>query len=151
MKAGTAKPDSSKNSTSEAIGRIADLAMVDYSSLVRRRLRRFAFQAAAAAFLVLAALAATGAGAVVLAQHYGAVSAMLIIAGAALLIALAIFLAGMLADRTARRTEAMLMENRRMAMVGALSLLAGKPRRSMTLLVVLGAVLALRRVLLRRG
>jgi MFS family permease len=151
MNGNKSRPQAPENATNDAIGRIADMAIVDYSGLVRRRLRRIAFHASAGAFVVVAFLAIIAAGGILLAERYGAVAALLIIAGAALVIALSIYMAGILADRSARRTEALMTQNRRIAMLGALSLLTQKPRRSMTLLVVLGALFTLRKVLMRRG
>ena len=135
----------------ETIARIAQIATADYSGIVRRRLQRLGFQIAVGLFVLIAGLAATAAGGILLAERYGPVAALLIIAGAALLVALLILAVGQYKDREARRAEALLEQNRQLAVMGALPFLSEKPRRSMTLLVALGAIFALRKVLLRRS
>jgi arginine exporter protein ArgO len=151
MTTAKAKPRTADSSSREALERIADLATTDYPLLIRRRLRRIAFQATAVVFALIAVFSACAAGGIVIAERYGAVTALLIIAGAALLVCLAILLALSVVDRSARQREALLMQNRRMAVVGALSLLAAqRPRRSMALLAVLGAILAVHKLLRRR-
>lgn len=146
------QPKTADNSSREALERIADLAFTDYPLLIRRRLRRIAFQLTAGVFALVAVLCACAAGGIVIAERYGAVPALLIIAGAALLVCLALLLALSIVERSARQREAVLAQNRRIAVVGALSLLAAnRPRRSMMLLAVLGAVLAVQRLLRRRN
>jgi hypothetical protein len=152
MTTAEAQPKTADSSSREALERIADLATTDYPHLIRRRLRRIAFQITAGVFALVAISCAGAAGGIVIAERYGAVAALLIIAGAALLVCLAILLALSIFERSARQREAVLVQNRRMAVVGALSLLAAqRPRRSMMLLAVLGAVLAMQRLLRRRG
>ena len=142
---------SASTRTRETIAQIAEMATADYSGIVRRRLQLLGFQIAAGLFVALAVLAATAAGGILLAERYGPVAALLIIAGAALVMALAIYAIGQYRNRAARRSQALLAQNRQIAVMGALALLSQKPRRSMTILVALGAIFALRKVLMRRS
>lgn len=136
----------------EGIEKLVDLAATDYRGLVSRRLRLYSLYAAAGVFGLLAVVALAGAAGIWLAERYGPVTALLLVAAAMLAVALGFALAAMMIKRSQLRTEAMLRQNRRIAVVGALSLLAGRSsRRPAVLLVAIGAIFALRRLLLGRS
>ncbi|MCU0790634.1 MAG: phage holin family protein [Nitratireductor sp.] len=136
----------------EGIEKLVDLAATDYRGLVARRVRLYAVYGAAGMFALMAVLALAGAAGIWLAERYGPVNALLIVAAALLAIALALAVSGMMIRQSQLRTEELLRQNRRMAMMGALSLVAStSSRRPAALLVAIGAILALRRMIFGRG
>lgn len=136
----------------DGIDKLVDLAATDYRGLVARRVRLYAVYAAAGIFSFMAVASLAGAAGIWLAERYGSVNALLIIAAAMLTIALALVVSGAMIRQSQLRTEEMLRQNRRMAMMGALSLaVSGSSRRPAALLGVIGAILVLRRVLFGRG
>jgi hypothetical protein len=135
----------------EGMERLVDFAATDYRALLRGRLRLYSIYAAAALFAVLAVMALAGSAAIWLASMYGPVAALAMIAGVMAVAAVGFFIAATMMRQAQIRAEAMQKQNRRLAMVGALSMFAGQPsRRSTALLVALGAIFALGRILFGR-
>ncbi len=132
----------------DGIDRLVELAATDYRGLIGHRLKLLGVYAAAGVFATLAVASVAGAAAIALADRFGAVNALMMVAGAMAVVALGLALTAIAMKRSHLRAEESMRLNRRMAMVGALSLLAGRSsRKPAMLLVVIGAVLALRRAL----
>ncbi len=136
----------------DGIERLVELAATDYRGLIGRRLKLLAVHAAAGVFAMLCVASLAGAAAIALADRFGAVTALAMVAAAMGLIALGLVLTAITMKRSHERVEESMRLNRQMAMVGALSLLAGRSsRRPAMLFAVIGALLALRRVLFGRN